>query len=59
MFVSRILLYVPWARYFEASYANVIHRYHVLTRDPPQFAFIEIVGNQPCDVSSHAVANEV
>lgn len=59
MFVSRIIQYVSCESYFDVSCANLRDRYQFLTRDPPQFAFGEIVGNQPCDVSPHAVTNKV
>lgn len=32
---------------------------YVLTSDPPEFAFVEIVGHKPCNVGSDAVANQM
>lgn len=37
----------------------LMKRMYVLTSDPPEFAFVEIVGNKPCNVGSDAVANEM
>ena len=34
-------------------------RMYVLTSDPPEFAFVQIVGNKPRNVGSDAVANQM
>ena len=37
----------------------LMNHMYVLTSDPPEFAFVEIVGNKPCNVGSDAVANQM
>ena len=45
--------------HFSMSLNTLMKHMYVLTSDPPEFPFVEIIGNKPCNVGSDAVANQM